>query len=135
MGECMENLRKSIAENPTDFILLFVTAALYLLNNLILKQNTQGVLREFLICYFNDVMAPIALLAYSNILLGTTGKRLCSIRHILLFCLCAGFVWEFLAPTLKEGSVTDPCDMIAYLFGGSAYWIMLLIGSSVRRAR
>ena len=98
----MENLRKSIAENPTDLILLFVTAALYLLN---------------------------------NILLGTTGKRLCSIRHILLFCLCAGFVWEFLAPTLKEGSVTDPCDMIAYLFGGSAYWIMLLIGSSVRRAR
>ena len=90
----MENLRKSIAENPTDLILLFVTAALYLLNNLILKQNTRGVLREFLICYFNDVMAPIALLAYSNILLGTTGKRLCSIRHILLFCLCAGFVWD-----------------------------------------
>ena len=102
MGECMENLRKSIAENPTDLILLFVTAALYLLNNLILKQNTRGVLREFLICYFNDVMAPMALLAYSNIMLGTTGKRLCSIRHILLFCLCAGFVWEFLAPTLKE---------------------------------
>ena len=135
MGECMENLRKSIAENPTDLILLFVTAALYLLNNLILKQNTRGVLREFLICYFNDVIAPIALLAYSNILLGTTGKRLCSIRHILLFCLCAGFVWEFLAPLIKRGSVTDPCDMIAYLFGGSAYWIMLLIGSSVRRAR
>ena len=135
MGECMENLRKSIAENPTDLILLFVTAALYLLNNLILKQNTRGVLREFLICYFNDVMAPMALLAYSNILLGTTGKRLCSIRHIFPFCLCAGFVWEFLAPILKEGSVADPCDMIAYLFGGSVYWIMMLIGSFVRSIR
>ena len=135
MGECMESFRKSIAENQMDLILLFVIATLYVLNNLFLKQNTRGILREFLICYFNDIMAPIVLLAYSNILLGTKGKRLYRIRHILLFCLCAGLVWEFFAPIIKKGSVTDPCDMIAYLFGGSVYWIFGIIGSSAGRFR
>ena len=120
----MEKIRKSIAKTPMDLIVILVIAALYLLNNNIFKQNTTGILREFFICYFNDLMAPMFLLAYSNILLGTKGKRLCNIKHILPFCLCAGCIWEFLAPIIKQGSVTDPCDIIAYLFGGIIYWII-----------
>jgi hypothetical protein len=116
--------RRNASEVPTDPIAICVIAALYLLNNQIFKQNTAGALGDFLTCYFNDLMAPICLLAYSNILLGTRGKRLCRIGHILLFCLCAGLVWEFLAPLINAGSVTDPADIAAYLSGGSLYWII-----------
>ena len=107
-----------------DLIVICVIAVLYVLNNNVFKQNTKGALREFFICYFNDFMASMFLLAYSNILLGTEDKRLGSIKYILPFCLCAGCIWEFLAPIIKRGSVTDPCDIIAYLLGGSMYWII-----------
>ena len=104
--------------------MICVIAALYILNNSVFKQITTGFLREFFICYFNDLMAPMFILAYTNILLRTKGKRLCNINHILPFCLCMGCIWEFLAPIIKQGSVTDPCDIFAYMLGGSMYWII-----------
>lgn len=120
----MDKIRKSIAKAPMDLILICIIALLYTLNNIVLKQHTTGIIREFLVCYFNDLMAPMFLIAYSNIVLGTKEKRLYRIRHILPFCLCAGIVWEFFAPIIKNGSVTDPFDIIAYLIGGSMYWVL-----------
>ena len=120
----MNKLRKSITKEPMDIIVICVIAILYLLNNKLLKHNTTGALRMFLVCYFNDFMAPIFLLAYSNILLGTKNMRLGKIKHILPFCLCMGCIWEFFAPIIKNGSVTDPYDIIAYLLGGGMYWVI-----------
>jgi hypothetical protein len=118
----MKKIRESIKENPKDAILLVLIPVLYFTNNSVIKAHTAGLLHIFFVCYFNDLMAPLFLLSYSNILLWTVNKRCLKLKYIVAFCLTAGFVWEFLAPCFKEGSVTDPLDLLCYVLGGILYW-------------
>ena len=120
----MKAIIKSIKENPLDSFLMPVIAVLYLLNNRFLKYNTSGIVNVFFKCYFNDLMAPCFLLAYTNIFLGAKGKRLKKIEHIIPFCLCAGLIWEFFTPLVKSSSVTDFFDIVSYLTGGTVYFII-----------
>ncbi len=120
----MKAILKSIKKNPVDSVLMSVVVVLYLLNNHFLKYNTSGIINVFFKCYFNDLMAPCFLLAYTNIFLDTIEKRLQKIKQIIPFCLCAGLVWEFFTPLIKSSSVTDLFDIVSYLIGGTIYFII-----------
>lgn len=103
--------------------IFLIATLLYLFNEFILKKNTTGFVYYFFICYFNDILAPLLLLPYSNILLEKEQKQIVSLRNILVFMCVCGFVWEYLAPFMKPSSTTDIIDLIAYLFGGFLYWL------------
>ena len=120
----MREIIKNIKREPNDLILMSVIALLYSLNNCFLKKAFSGIPGEFFKCYFNDLMAPCFLLAYSNMLLSLKGKRINKIMFILPFCLCAGLIWEYFTPLIKKSSVTDPFDILAYLIGGSIYFVL-----------
>ena len=98
---------------------------LYLLNNSCFKKCSKNVLQYFFVCYFNDLICTPLLLAYVNLLLSLIGHSLSKLLHILFLCLCAGLVWEFVAPLMKPSSVTDPIDLLCYLSGGMLYWLLL----------
>ena len=98
---------------------------LYVFNNQFLKLHTDGMAREFFVCYFNDFMCPFFFLSYANLLLITDNKEITSLKWLLLAGVTAGFVWEFAAPLLKKGSVTDSGDMICYIAGTAGYWGVL----------
>lgn len=104
--------------------ILFVTSLLYLFNNIIFKEVTTGILQYFFICYFNDVLAPLWILSYSNILLSKKGIALVRLREIIYFTIFCGIVWEVFAPFAKKIAVTDIFDMVAYLFGGYLFWFL-----------
>lgn len=104
--------------------ILSVSSLLYLFNNIIFKKITIGIINYFFICYFNDVLAPIWILSYSNILLSENKKEMVKISVILSFTFCCGLIWEFFAPLIKKTSVTDIIDLFAYLFGGLIFWFI-----------
>ena len=90
-----------------------------------MKLHTEGLAREFFVCYFNDLMCPFFFLSYVNLLLLTDNKEITGLGALLLAASAAGLVWEYVAPLLKEGSVTDHGDMICYIAGAAGYWGIL----------
>lgn len=121
----MKNMKKiiqSIKANLLDTIIIIVVSVMYLLNNRYIKMATSGILQDFFVCYFNDLMAPMFMLAYSNILLDTVNRKFSKLIHIVIFCLMLGVIWEFGAPFMKKGAVADSVDILCYLIGGVLYW-------------
>lgn len=116
------SLKEIICKKQLDFLLIVSTASLYLLNNFIFKKISTGLTHYFLICYFNDLICPLAFLAYVNIMLAFVQKQLAKIYQILIFCFGCGLVWEFIAPLFKKNSVTDFYDLLCYCAGGMLYY-------------
>jgi len=109
---------------PVNGIALVACVALYCLNRFILKEAVGG---WFLRCYFNDILAGVVILAYTNLFFIAVGKAEHSFRSlatILPYALLAGLFWEFIAPMFITTSVTDAWDIMAYCAGGSAYWLI-----------
>ena len=121
----MDKLRQSIRKRPINLILMGIIAIMYVLNNRVIKRSTVGWVHLFTVCYLNDIMAPLILLPYANILLGMRDMELKSLLNIEAFCLAVGLIWEFVTPLVKKGSVTDPLDLVCYCFGGFVYWLIL----------
>ncbi|MBU9720884.1 MULTISPECIES: hypothetical protein [Bacillaceae] len=58
------------------------------------------------------------------ILMGKQYKLyLYNLKRILLFTLIVGVFWEYITPLYYSSSVSDPWDVVAYMFGGVLYWI------------
>lgn len=121
----MKKLIKSIQKRPINLILIASVSSMYLFNNLFLKEHSSGLLRIFFVCYFNDLICPLFFFSYANLLLITVNKEISCLWGVCLISLCTSCVWEFVAPLIKPSSTTDPLDIVCYLTGGIAYWIIL----------
>lgn len=91
----------------------------YLLNQIILKKTNW----TFFTNYFNDLLAPIILLAFTNFLLNFYNKELKG-KYIYLFIGLCGVFWEFVTPLYKTTSVCDILDIVMYILGASIYIIV-----------
>lgn len=127
----MKKILISIKNRPINIILIVITLFLYFLNNIFFKKLTSGWLNIFMVGYFNDLICPFFFLSYCNILLISCGKEIRKLIFLLLFSLCAGIVWEFIAPIFKENSVTDIFDLLCYLIGTFFYWLILIISNKI----
>ena len=112
----------SIKEKPINLVLMVLVICLYLLNNLIFKQQTTGIIQYFMICHFNDLICPMFFLSYSNVLLISINREMTNLKELIIFGFCAGVVWEFFAPLIKASSTPDIVDLICYLLGTTLYW-------------
>lgn len=121
----MEKIVRSIKKRPFNLISMVTVSILYVLNNKVVKPNTTGLSHVFFVSFFNDLICPLWFLAYVNLLMITNDKEILELKKLLLICLGAGLVWEFVAPFLKKGSVTDPWDLVCYAIGTIVYWIIL----------
>lgn len=124
-GEMMKKLYASIRKRPVNPVLMIGVLALYCANNHYLKFQTDGVLRLFFVCYFNDLICPLFFFAYANLLLLTVGRELHKLWCIALIGLGISLIWEFFAPVLKPTATADPVDIICYLLGSTGYWAIL----------
>ena len=107
-----------------NFAILLICVLLYFFNNLFLKLQST-IFQEFFIGYFNDLLAPIFVLAYTNILLKKRGYNcICKLIHILILCILGGIIWEVVAVYIKPTSVFDYFDFVAYMLGGFIYYIL-----------
>ncbi len=114
---------------PLDILLIIFTSILYIMNNVILKHIFTGILRYFFVCYFNDLICPLFLLSYTNLLLVTVKKKIISFTNILFFIVPAGLIWEYFAPLVKPSATIDVYDLLCYFVGGVLYYFIIrLIG-------
>ena len=108
-----------------NVLLLLGAGGFYLANRLALQPLSTGWLHWFLVCYANDLFAGLALVAWTDLLLGL--GRLPPVRcwkqTVPLLLACA-LVWEALAPLWKAGAVFDIWDVLAYQVGGGL-WLLL----------
>lgn len=121
---CPNNKKKVCKELKEEYLLIPIVASLYLFNNFFLKKVTYGLLKVFFVGYFNDLICPLFFVSYVNIMLNFVNKRIVKLFSILLLCFSCGLVWEFVAPLVKENSVTDIWDLVCYCVGGVLYWII-----------
>jgi len=108
-----------------NIAIFFASISLYILNQLILKHLNIIYLTNFFNFYFNDVLAQILMLSYSNFLMGKINKPILKLRYIILVVLACGIIWEFVAPLYKSRSTLDLFDFLAYLAGGLIYYIII----------
>lgn len=94
---------------------------LYLLNRFLLKDLNVSY-RWLFTSYYNDFLAPLLLLSYTNMLLLLHKRSRCLHFGILsAYILAAGLIWEFAAPRFIP-STTDWTDIAVYYGGFLAYW-------------
>ena len=110
---------------PINIILIIIVLALYILNNTYLKHATSGIVQYMLICHFNDLMCPLFLMSYANLLLLTVGRKVVSLKGILFIVIPAGLIWEFFAPFIKPSTTTDLYDLLCYVVGGVLYYFIV----------
>lgn len=121
----MHKIVKSIKQRPLNMVLISVVLVLYILNNNCFKSHTTGMIRYFLVCYFNDLICPLLFFSYANLLLLTVDKEITQLWLTCLIGLCASCFWEFGAPYIKSTAITDPIDIAFYLTGSVIYWCIL----------
>lgn len=110
---------------PINIILIVSVLALYYFNNTYLKHATSGIVQRMLICHFNDLMCPLFLMSYANLLLLTIGIKVISLKGILFIVIPAGLIWEFFAPFIKPSTTTDLYDLLCYVIGGGLYYFIV----------
>ena len=80
-----------------------------------------------LTCYFNDILAGVLIISYTNFILSFYNggsKEIRSIKYIELLVLVCGLFWEYISPIFRTDQVTDPIDILAYLAGGIIYYVI-----------
>jgi hypothetical protein len=121
----MKKLFQSIKQKPINLVLMVIALFLYFLNNTFLKVYTEGVVKKFLICHFNDFICPLFFIAYSNLLLISVNREMKKLKWIMIFGFCSGLIWEFVAPLIKPSSITDMLDLLFYILGTFLYWCIV----------
>lgn len=106
-----------------DFFIFVFCFVLYGINEVFLKQTNWSI-QWFFVGYYNDLLAPIILLSYINILLKTFFEIIFLNFLILsIFILLVGCFWEYITPYYKV-TTSDPNDLLAYYLGFITYWLI-----------
>jgi len=104
---------------------IFITCIiLYGFNTIIFSSINNYNLHYFFSSYFNDLLAPLLLFSYINIILSLIDKKMYSLKYLILIIILSSFVWEFIAPIFKPNSISDPIDILFYFIGTMVYWII-----------
>jgi len=108
-------------ENCSIFI---ISVFLHLLNRFFLLNIDNYCLHYFFSSYFDDLLAPLLLFSYINLLLSIYNKKIYSLKYLIIFILLVSIVWEYLIVFAKPTSVSDPIYVLFYVFGTIIYWII-----------
>ncbi len=100
-----------------DIILLFFVCVLYVVNTFLI--DTTNI---FMNGYFNDLIAPIGVLSFLNIVISLFNVRFEKIIECMMFIFLCGLFWEF--SPIKEDAVRDICDIVCYEGGTIIYLII-----------
>lgn len=108
-----------------NFILIFVTIVLYIINQCIKNMIPIEGIRWFMTCYFNDTIGGITFMAYCGLVFEHYHRRMTKLWKIILLMASCGFFWEYITPLFRTNTISDPWDILAYVCGGIIYWLIM----------
>lgn len=107
-----------------NFFIFITCVLLYGLNTLIFSNINYYYLNYFFSSYFNDLLAPLLLFSYINLLLSLIDKKIYSLKYLIIIVILCSFLWEYMVLFFKPASVSDPIDILFYILGTILYWII-----------
>lgn len=107
-----------------NLFIILITLTIYILNQYTKTLYNSHFLLWFMSCYFNDIVGSVCFLAYCNIMFELYGIYMKEYKYIFILMLCCSFVWEVIAPLVRKDTVADIFDVLAYLLGGTIYWLI-----------
>jgi len=124
-GKCMLNVSLNRKYYRIENILIFILCVLlYLLNTHIFSHINNYEIHYFFTSYFDDLMAPLLLFSYINLLLSLRNEEIYSLKYLIIIIIVCSFVWEYLVIFVKPTSIQDPIDVLCYVLGTLIYWII-----------
>lgn len=127
----MGKVHKALGKRKTNLLCICISVGVYIANNYLIKNITQGFFRYICVNYLNDFMCPLFFLGVSEILLIYADVEIQSLGGILMIICAAGFVWEIIGPIININSVGDCIDFVCYIIGGIVYYSILKIESTL----
>lgn len=100
-----------------DVICLITVGMLYMIN--VYMVDTTNI---FMNGYFNDLICPIGVLSFVNMVLGVFKVRYEQYGECMLFILLCGLFWEY--SPLKDNAVADVWDIVCYEVGAILYCLI-----------
>ena len=112
----------SVLKRRINLSIFFSGAFLYAANEFI-KMRTSGLIGYLLRCHFNDFIAGLIIVAYSNYVISLSKyNSIDGLKDIVFFSSVCGLFWEGVAPLFLRYSVSDPVDIVAYVLGSVLYY-------------
>jgi hypothetical protein len=99
----------------------------FILNNVWLKDITNGTLNMFCRCYLNDLVCPLFFLGYCEVIFIWIKNEIKSYSILLLIGMMAGVIWEYFAPVINSKAISDPFDLLCYFIGINIYYAITFI--------
>ena len=115
------NIKEALRRRPINIAFIIIFMGLYTLNRLFLIHITEGVTNQFCRWHLNDLICPLVILPYIEVLVLSNGYEIVSIVKIISIGLCCAFIWEYVIPIFKVSSISDPLDVVCYLLGSFLY--------------
>lgn len=104
-------------------IYLSVFASVCFINKLKFINVENVYIKNFINGYLNDILGVIVFMLYLSIVLSFTKKDfIFKLVHVESIILISGILWEYVTPLYRNDTVSDPIDILAYLFGGALFW-------------
>lgn len=101
-----------------DICCLLCCVAAYFANRYLFRP-----LDSFFRCYFNDLIAMPAMLAYINLCLGVmVNKEVATLRTTFYITAICAFFWEVVAIWVKPTAIFDSLDLLSYFIGATVYF-------------
>ena len=111
-----------------DCYILGFSFGLYTINRFLLKDAINiPVFSYFLRGHFNDLLAGVSFLAYTNMILANSRYsqyRIQRYNDAIWLMIACGITWEYLFVHFRSNSISDFKDIIAYVLGGCIYILL-----------
>lgn len=107
-----------------NIIIIGMTVAFYVVNQIIKTKISIEVIRWFMCCYFNDTIGGTTFIAYCNMVFGFYKRKMVKLWQIELLLFFAGLFWEYVTPIFRTNTISDIWDVFAYMIGGFLYWLI-----------
>lgn len=110
-----------------NILIFIICVLLYMMNTLTFSKINNFILHYFFTGYFNDLIAPLLLFSYINLLLSFIDKNVYSLKYLIIIIISCSFFWEYLVLFFKPTGISDPVDVLFYIMGTLIYWIIYKI--------
>lgn len=115
----------SVTNRAKTIIYLFVFSSICIINKFRIVKVENEYIKYFVNCYLNDIIGTIVFMLYLSLVLSYLNlKFVFKLIHVESIILLCGILWEYVTPIYRDNTVSDPVDLLAYLFGGLLFWFI-----------
>lgn len=105
--------------------IIAIFGIVYILNRLLKKYINIPIIGYLCKCYVSDFICGIVFCAYVNLVLIKGGyKTITKYYQIFTVIFFSGILWEYFFPLFISYSVSDKYDLLAYILGGTVYYLI-----------